>query len=295
MKKNNKNSIQFEKFTFFDLIVTVIALVIIAVTLLPVLNVLSLSLSSSKYIIANEVSFYPKGITFEAYKEIFGTPKIPRAYLNSIVYTVVGVIFNLVFTIVTAYPLARKRLVGRKYIMFFIVFTMFFNGGMIPKYLLVNSLGMLDSMWGLIIPTVIWTFYLLVMRNFFEAIPEELHEASVMDGASEFCIMSRIYIPLAKPAIASVSLYYLMGHWNSFFIPSIYLTTASKYPLQVVLREMLTVTLGSESANIAEMVTTPPVSLKNAVIFASILPMLIIYPFLQKYFAKGMMVGAVKG
>ena len=282
------------KITMMDVVVTLIAIFVILVTLLPVLNVFSLSLSEKKYIVAGEVTFYPKGFSLEAYKEILSSMRIPRAFMNSLLYTSVGVVMNLIFTVITAYPLARKELVGRKWIMIFIVITMFFNAGMIPKYLLVNSLGMIDTMWSLIVPTLIWTFYLTVMRNYFESIPNELYEASVIDGANEFQIMTRVYIPLGKPAIASIALYFAMGHWNSFFIPSIYLTTQSKYPLQVVLRDLLTVAVGT-NANMVEMVTTPPVALKNAVIFISVIPMLLLYPFLQKYFAKGMMVGAVKG
>ncbi|MDL2293761.1 carbohydrate ABC transporter permease [Ruminococcaceae bacterium OttesenSCG-928-D13] len=277
-----------------DIIVLLLAVVIILGTLLPMLNVFSLSLSNPKYIVGGEVSFYPKGFTLNAYKEMLSSSRIPRAYANSILYTGVGVLFNLFFTVITAYPLARKELVGRKWIIIFITITMFFNAGMIPKYLLVSELGMMDSMWGLIIPTVIWTFYLTVMRNFFEGIPNELYEASVIDGASEFQILARVYFPLAKPAVASIALYYIMGHWNSFFIPSIYITSAEKYPLQVVLRDLLN-TAVSSNFNMAETIATPPVALKNAVIFISIVPMLIAYPFLQKYFTKGMMVGAVKG
>lgn len=289
------NQAKMKRISGCDLILNFAAFGIILVTLLPVLNVFSLSLSDPKYIVANEVSFWPKGLNLDAYRQVLSTARIPRAYLNSIVYTAAAVVFNLVFTIATAYPLSRKKLPGRKYFTLYIVFTMFFNGGMIPKYVLVSGLGLIDSMWSLIIPSLIWTFYLLVLRNYFESLPEELHEAAVADGANEFYILARLYVPLAKPAIASVSLYYIMGHWNSFFLPSIYLTSSSKYPLQVVLREMLTVSIAADTANMAEMVTTPPVALKNAVIFVSIVPMLVIYPFVQKYFEKGMMVGAVKG
>ncbi|MBP8855104.1 MAG: carbohydrate ABC transporter permease [Oscillospiraceae bacterium] len=293
MKRNKKNAL--DKYEPFDYIINALMVIILVITLVPVLNVCALSFSDSSFILANEVSIFPKGFNLDAYKEILSSPKIPRAYLNTIIYTAVGVVFNLLFTVITAYPLSRKNLLGRKQITVFMIITLYFSGGMIPKFLLVSSLGLLDTMWSLIFPTVIWTFYLLVMRNAFEAIPEELHEASVMDGADEFTILTRVYLPNAKAAISSIALYFFMGHWNDFFIPSIYLSSAEKYPLQVVLRDMLTATLQTNSNSIVDIGTLTPVALKNATIFVSIIPMLIAYPLAQKYFAKGVMVGAVKG
>jgi putative aldouronate transport system permease protein len=303
--KTRKPKSKLDRYTLFDYINVVLMLLVIFVTLYPVWYVLCISLSSSEAINQGVVNFLPMkfsetagkivpGFSFEAYGKILSTPKIPRAYWNTIRYTGVGVVCELLMTIMFAYPLSRRTFIFRKPLMVMVTITMFFSGGLIPTYLIVSSLGLLDSMWGLIIPNLIWTFDLIILKNFFEGIPHELYEAAIVDGASEFRIMTTIFVPLAKPSIAAIALFFIMGNWNSFLIPSIYLTSADKYPLQVVLRDML-MNDTTKVSDIMDDAKFTPEALKNATIFVSILPMLVVYPWLQKFFIKGLTVGAVKG
>ena len=283
-----------DKITLFDVMNTIFMLALLFITLYPVWYVLCISLSSTAAINSGTISFYPKEINFDAYMEILKTPKIPRAYWNSILYTSVGTICCIAMTVLFAYPLSRKTFIFRKPLMIMVIVTMFFSGGMIPTFLLVKGIGLYNSMWSLIIPNLIWTFDLIIMKNFFEGVPHEIYEAAIVDGANEFTILLRIFVPLAKPAIASITLFFAMGQWNSFLTPSIYFTTASKMPLQVILKDMLMDMTAQNSNNLEESKFTPE-ALKNATIFISVLPFLAVYPFLQKYFVKGLTVGAVKG
>ncbi len=303
--KNRKPKSKLDRYTLFDYINIVLMLFVLFITLYPVWYVFCISASSSEAINQGLVSFLPMkfseaagkivpGFSLDAYGKILSTPKIPRAYLNTIVYTAIGVVCELFMTILFAYPLSRKTFMFRKPIMKLVTITMFFSGGLIPTYLVVSSLKLLDSVWGLVIPNLIWTFDLIIIKNFFEGIPYELYEAAIVDGASEFRILFSIYVPLAKPAIASIALFFIIGNWNSYLIPSIYFTTAEKYPLQVVLRDML-MNDTTKVSDIMEDAKFTPEALKNATIFVSILPMLVVYPWLQKYFIKGLTVGAVKG
>ncbi len=305
LAKTRKPKSKLDRYTLFDYINILLMLLVLFVTLYPVWYVFCISMSSSEAINQGVVSFLPMkfseaagkivpGLSLDAYGKILSTPKIPRAYGNTILYTAVGTICELAMTVLFAYPLARKTFIFRKPIMKLVTITMFFSGGLIPTYLVVSSLGLLDSMWGLVIPNLIWTFDLIIIKNFFEGIPYELYEAAIVDGASEFRIMFSIYVPLAKPAMASIALFFIIGNWNSYLIPSIYLTTADKYPLQVVLRDML-MNDTTKVSDIMEDAKFTPEALKNATIFVSILPMLVVYPWLQKYFIKGLTVGAVKG
>ncbi len=298
MSKKNKLSYSAgmkQKFGLFDCVNYFIMALAAFITLYPVWYVLCISLSSTAAINSGAVSIWPKGINIDAYVDVLKTPKIPRAYLNAIIYTGVGTICCLIFTTIFAYPVSRKNFIFRKPIMILVTITMFFGGGLIPTFLLVQACGLLDSMWSLIIPNLIYTFELIVIKNFFEGVPTEMYEAAVVDGASEFRIFAQIYVPLAKPAIASVALFVAMSQWNSYLIPSIYLNTPEKLPLQVVLRDMLIdMTTQQDSNSLGEYKLTPE-AMKNATIFISILPFMLVYPFLQKYFVKGLTVGAVKG
>lgn len=296
--RNKKNKL--DRWTLFDYVNALIMVLLVIITLYPVWYVLCVSLSSTAGINAGLVSLWPVGdhgefaINFDAYQEILKTPKIPRAYFNSILYTGVGTVCCLIMTVLFAYPLSRKNFVFRKPLMIMVVITMFFTGGLIPTFLLVKEVGLLDSMWSLVIPNLIWTYDLIVMRSFFETIPSEIYEAAIVDGANEFTILVKIFVPLAKPAIASIALFYVMGQWNSYLIPSIYLTSAEKYPLQVILKDML-INMTSQNSNNLEESKFTPEALKNATIFISLLPFLVVYPWLQKYFVKGLTLGAVKG
>ncbi len=279
----------------FDFINGLFLLLVMFVTFYPLVYVFAVSFSSTEYIIQNKITFFPIGFNFEAYKMIFASARIPRAYMNTFIYTFVGTLINMTLTATTAYPLSRKLLVGKKFYMWIILFTMFFNGGLIPNYLLVKSLGMINSMWALVIPNAIWTFELIILKSFFESVPEELHESALIDGASELRIFSHIYIPVSKASLASIALFYAMGHWNSYLLPSIYLMDLEKMPLQVVLKEMLIMDTAKQTSDMAEYASLTPEALKNATILISVLPMLILYPYLQKYFVGGIMIGAVKG
>ncbi|WP_191271674.1 carbohydrate ABC transporter permease [Neobacillus kokaensis] len=274
---------------------------ILFITIYPLYFMIISSFSSPDSINNGEVWFWPKDITFEGYKMIFEHEKIWTGYKNSIIYTVVGTSINVVLTITGGYVLSRKDLVGNKIFMFFIVFTMFFNGGMIPNYLLVKDLGMLDTMWALVIPNAISVFNLIIVRTFFQStIPNELLEAGIVDGCSNWKFFLKIVLPLSRPIIAVMVLFSAVGHWNTYFSALIYLRDADLYPLQLVLREVLILTQAQEvmdsslNGGLAELQNISQLIKYGVVIIAS-LPVLILYPFLQKHFVKGVMIGSIKG
>ncbi len=283
-----------KKMTLFDIVNGFIMLLVGFILLYPIIYIVSVSFSDTIYIVQNKVTFFPKGFNIEAYKLILKNARIPRAYLNTIIYTSLGTFINVMMTAVGAYPLSKKNLFGRKFFITAIVITMFFNGGMIPSFIVVQKVGLIDSMWALVIPNAIWTMELLIMKSFYESISPSLYEAAIIDGASEFRILFQIMIPLSKAAIASIALFYFMGHWNSFFLPLIYLNDSDKFPLQIVLKEMLLDGSAKES-NLMTQAKMTPEAMKNATIFLSMVPVMMVYPFAQKYFTKGVMLGSVKG
>ncbi|GIP37817.1 putative ABC transporter permease protein YtcP [Paenibacillus sp. J31TS4] len=282
------------RFTFFDLFLVVVLSLIGIVTVYPVLYIVAVSFSDTASIVQNKVFLWPKGFNLDAYRKIIEEPKIPRAYLNTIMYTGLGTFINLLMTAVAAYPLSRPGFFGRKYFMIAIVLTMFLSGGIIPTYLIVQKLHMIDTIWAIVIPNAIWTVELLILKSFYESMSGSLRESALIDGASEYRILFNIVIPLSKPALASIGLFYFMGHWNSFFIPMIYLNDPKMLPLQVVLRDMLFFDTTQQNSLIEQSTITPQ-AMKNATIFVSMVPVLLIYPFAQKYFAKGIMLGSEKG
>lgn len=284
-----------KKFSIFSVINTMVMFMVGVITLYPMIQIVSISFSDAAYVVQGKVYVWPRGFTLEAYGEILKDSRIPRSYLNTILYTSVGTFINLAMTAVAAYPLSRRHLFGRKFWIIMIVLTMFLNGGMIPTYLIVREVGLINTMWALVIPNAIWTFELLIMKSFFENMSESLRESAVIDGANEFRILYSILLPLAKPALASIGLFYFMGHWNSYFLPMIYINDIVKQPLQVILRELLINTQGQETMGAEGTRAIPPESLKNATIFLSMVPVLLIYPFAQRYFAQGVMLGAEKG
>ena len=225
-----------KEITLFDVVNGFFMALTGVLMLYPVIYIISISFSETVYIVQNKVTFFPRGFNVDAYKMILADSRIPRAYLNTILYTGLGTAINVLMTAVGAYPLSKKNLTGRKFFLTAIVITMFFNGGMIPTYIVVQKLGLIDTMWALVIPNAIWTMELLILKSFYESISPSLYEAAVIDGASEYRILFRIMIPMSKAALASIALFYFMGHWNSFFLPLIYLNDAKKFPLQIVLR-----------------------------------------------------------
>lgn len=280
---------------FYVIDYLLIALVI-CVTLYPFIFVFSASISDSGALGRGEVWLWPVGFNLDAYRIVMDDEQIWTSYGNTIWYVVVGTIFNIIMTTLTAYPLSRKNFSARNKIMMFIAFTMFFSGGMIPTYLLVKELGLINSRWALVIPAGINTWNMIIMRTFFEGIPESLHEAATIDGCSELRIMTKIFLPLSLPVIAVMVLFYAVGHWNSYFTALMYINDEEKYPLQMILRKILI--QYNQNQMIEEITQGRDVvaqSVRYATIIVSTVPILLVYPFLQKYFVKGVMIGAIKG
>lgn len=283
-------------FTIFNIIFMVL---LIVVTAYPIYFVFIASFSDPTQLSLNPgVLLAPlKPFTLSAYKMVLSNPLILTGYQNTLFILVVGVAINLIFTVMTAYVLSLKDLMLKNMITFFIIFTMYFSGGLIPGYLNIRDLGMLDSLWALIIPCAINTTNLIIMKTAFQSIPDSLIESARLDGASHIKTLLQIMIPLSVPTIAVMVLFYGVQHWNNWFSASIYMQTNAKFPLQLVMRNILNSTqissmLGAadndEMARLVELI-------KYALIVISTLPILVLYPFLQKYFVKGVMIGAIKG
>nr|WP_242973535.1 carbohydrate ABC transporter permease [Pseudoclostridium thermosuccinogenes] len=244
------------------------------------------------------VKLRPVGINFKSYSIVLKDPYIGTAYLNTILYTTFGTFINILFSTLCAYPLSRKNFFGKRIFTVMIVFTMFFSGGLIPTYLTVQKLGMLDTIWALVLPGAINTYNMIIIRTFFQDIPAELHESAYIDGANDIKIFAKIILPLSKPIIATMTLFYAVGHWNSFFSALIYLNEREKYPLQIVLRNMVVsgeLTSQSNQMGAAADFLAIDTTIKYAVIIVATLPILVVYPFVQKYFVKGVMIGSLKG
>jgi putative aldouronate transport system permease protein len=238
----------------------------------------------------------PSQFSFDSYRYIFSTKTLMRALVVSIGITVVGTLINLLFTSLMAYPLARTALIGRRWILIMVLFTMVFSGGLIPTYFVVKWFGMVDTYWSLIIPGAISAFNLIVLKNFFQQIPEGLEESAKIDGCTDAGILFRIVLPLSMPALATFGLFYAVGHWNEYVAAIIYLNDNTKWPVQVVMRNMIILASGGiGDSTVFTDVVVPPQSIRMAVIVVSTIPILMVYPFLQKHFAKGVLLGSVKG
>jgi len=274
----------------------VFMILVIVVTLYPLYYVAIVSLSDGTAVLRGEVRFLPVGFTFETYRLVLEDPQIPRALWNSVVYTTVGTLINLVMTALCAYPLARARFSGRKFFTWVVTLTMFFSGGLIPLYLLVMQLGLIDTIWAIVLPVAINPWNMFILRTSFQGIPEDIYEAATIDGANDLETMFRIILPLSKPILATLLLFYAVAHWNSFFNALIFLNDGRKYPIQLLLRNI--VLLGHMEQS-SEMYATEFMviekTLKYATIMVSTLPILLVYPFVQRYFVKGVMIGAIKG
>lgn len=282
----------------FDIFLYAIAAIVIIIVLYPLIFVVSASFSDPARVLNGDVWLLPKSLSVEAYKNILQDHSVWTGYGNTILYTAVGTFINVLMTVLAAYPLSRPDLPGRKLLMVIITITMFFNGGLIPTYLLVKNLGMVDTMWALIIPTAIATYNLIVMRTYFQtSIPWELQEAAHMDGCSNWRLLRSIILPLSKPILAVMVLFYAVGHWNSYFNALIYLREEGLYPLQLVLREILLISSSDNvdaNVGLADKVLLSE-SIKYAVIIVSSLPVWIMYPLVQRHFVKGVMIGSIKG
>lgn len=268
------------------------------VCLFPLLHIISVSLSDSSAIAAGSVSFYPQGLELAAYRQLIDGTNIASAFTNSMLITIVGVVLSMTFTIMAAYPLSRKHFYGRRFFTLAIVFTMLFSGGLIPTFLLVKSLGMVDSYQALWLPGLVSAFNMLILRTFFENSPEEINEAARIDGCGEVRLLIQIMLPLSLPVLATLSLFYAVHYWNMFMSVIIYISSPEKYNLTVLVQQMITADDAMGEAmtlDPAEMMAITPESMKAAAIVILLLPMLVVYPFIQKYFVKGVMIGSIKG
>ncbi|MEH7548212.1 carbohydrate ABC transporter permease [Neobacillus vireti] len=300
-KKNNRvKKIKSKEDKIFDTINFIFLTLICLAVLYPLYFVVIASISNPDLVYNGSVWLLPKEITFEGYKRIFSDSKIWLGYKNTIIYTVLGTAVQLSLTLMAAYALSRKDLYGKSFFMLMILFTMFFSGGLIPTYLVVKDLGMLNTMWAMIIPKAIAVWNLIVARSFFESsIPNELLEAGKIDGCSNTRFFLKIVLPLSKPIIAVMVLFYAVGNWNSYFDALIYLNDESLYPLQLILRNILiqnqlSVQMLSDLDNLAAQQHVGEI-IKYGVIIVAAIPLLIVYPFVQKYFVKGVLIGGVKG
>lgn len=278
----------------FDTVNHILTVLVILACTLPFAHIIAKSLSNNTAVIAGKVLFLPRGFNTDSYRIVFGSTRFLRSLGVSVYVTVIGTLLNTLMTTCVAYTVSRDRLRGRKAIMFLYVFSMLFNGGLIPTYLIVKATGLVNSLWALIIPTLVVPFNMIILRNYFWAIPNSLEESAKLDGASNVTILFRIMAPLAMPSIATIALFYGVTYWNSYFNALIYINDRMKFPLQVYLRDIIT---QSDSAmmNADLMMNIAQESVQGATVVAATVPILLVYPFLQRYFVSGMTVGSVKG
>lgn len=283
----------------FDVINQLLLIIVLIAVFYPLYFIVIASFSDPSAVASGNVYFVPKGFNLDGYLKVFENEKIWIGYKNSIIYTIAGTAINLAFTVPAAYGLSKKGLPGKGFLMGMITFTMFFSGGLIPGYLLIDNLGMNNTMWALVLPGAVSVYNLIVTRSYMASnISGELEEAAQLDGCSDFNMFFKIVIPLSKPIIGVILLMYAVGHWNAYFNALIYIRDQGLYPLQIILRDLLIQTEQAASmggdASVMELQRISEM-LKYAVIIVSSLPVLCIYPFIQKYFEKGMMIGSLKG
>ncbi|WP_082595589.1 carbohydrate ABC transporter permease [Paenibacillus sp. Soil750] len=300
-KHGNRRSL-FGKYSGWDVsfnIVNYTLLILFTfICIFPFINTLANAFSSSHAIQTGKVVLWPVDFQLDAMKSVVTDSNIIRSLGVTIYITVVGTALNMLFSITTAYPLSRKDLKGRKYFMNFMIVTMVFSGGMIPSYLLIKSLGLLNSLWALMLPGLISAFNVIIMKSFFQDLPEELREAAVMDGCGNLRYLAQVVLPLSGAVLATISLFYAVGHWNSYFAAVLYIDDSALYTLQVKLRNILLLAQMDTSLETMQSLDNLNVieeSLKGATIVFATVPILIVYPFLQKYFVKGSFLGSVKG
>lgn len=273
---------------------------VLLIVLIPLIYILSASFSSPQAVVTGKVTLWPVDFSLAGYKAVFNNPQIGTGFLNSLFYTVVGTLINVTLTIMMAYPLARKTFYGRNVFMIILVITMMFEGGLIPSYLVVKGLGLIDTRLAMILPGAFAVFQVIIARTFFQtSIPDELAEAAELDGCSDLRFIFSIVLPLSKPIIAVMTLMYAVGHWNAYFDALIYLRNPDIFPLQIILRNILILNSvdASMMANVDQMMAQQGLKdlLKYSLIVVSSAPVLMIYPFVQKHFVKGVMIGSLKG
>jgi putative aldouronate transport system permease protein len=283
-------------YTAFRVINGVLIVAICFITLFPFLNVVAQAFSSEAYINSGQVNLIPRGFNVTTFGYVMGDPLFWRNYGNTVVYTVVATVIAMVLTTSFAYALSKRHLKGRNFFIGIVVFTMFFNGGLIPNYILINTLGFKNTIWAIVLPNAISVFNLLVMKAFFENFPEELEEAAAIDGLTTYGILWKIVLPLSKAVIATMVLFYAVSFWNSWFAAFLYMDRAELYPVTVYLRNLLAAATGTESLGTGGTGEASQVAsnVKAVTMLLTVLPIVCLYPFIQKYFVSGVMLGSVK-
>ncbi|WP_083958527.1 carbohydrate ABC transporter permease [Herbidospora mongoliensis] len=268
---------------------------VVIVTLYPVINIIARSLSDENAIRSGSVNLIPRGFTFQTYQYVASDPTFWINYRNTVVYTVVATLIAIILTTCYAYVLSKPKLKGRKALIWVAVFTMFFSGGLIPNYILISSLGLKDSIWAIVLPNAISVFNLLVMKAFFEGLPAELEEAAAIDGMNTYGILLRIVLPLSKAVLAAMVLFYAVAFWNSWFSAFLYMTQSDLFPVTVYLRNLIAGATSATSVGADATNMTVAANIKSVTIVLTLLPIVLIYPFVQRFFVSGVTLGAVKG
>ncbi|GGD90884.1 carbohydrate ABC transporter permease [Paenibacillus nasutitermitis] len=281
---------------WFDAVNNVLIAAVGLICLLPFLHVLAKSLSNQASVMGNKITFYPIGMHVEAFRFVFAHTRFFEALQVTLLVTVIGTVLSLTITILAAYPLSKPEFKGRKPILLLYVFSMLFYGGIIPGYILMKALGLLDTIWAMIVPLLVVPFNLFVCKTFFEGIPESIEESAKIDGATNFRILWSIVLPLSLPVIATLGIFYAVGYWNNYFHPLIYISSVDLKPLQLFLYETIANTeeLLQEQPDSVRL-SMAPEGFRAATVISSIVPILLVYPFLQRYFVTGMTLGSVKG
>lgn len=301
MKRRQKGSRV--KRSLGDQIVQIVLYIVLGLfavsTVLPFLYVLAGSFATEREMVERAFFIIPREISFNAYRYIMETGEVFRGLRNSVFVTIAGTIINMLFTTTFAYPLARKDFLGRNTVLNLVIITMVFSGGIIPTFLVIKQLHLLNTYWALFLPGAISAYNMVIVKNFFEALPKELEEAATIDGCNDLGIFIKVILPLSKPVLASISLFYAVGHWNNYFDPMMYISDPNKEVVQIVLRRVVLLANGVATdgslLDFGKLGAPPDKVVKMAVTVVSTVPILLVYPFIQKYFTKGVMVGAVKG
>lgn len=282
---------------FADVCIWIVILLMTASCLLPLINMVSISFSDSASASANLVRLLPVNFNLESYKTLLDDSQFWRSFMISIERVVLGVSLNLVLTILMAYPLSKtsSEFKAKNFYMYALIFAMLFSGGLIPDFIIIKNLGLIDTIWSLILPGAVPIFNVILMMNFFKSVPHSLEEAAIIDGASKLEILIKIFLPISVPSIATIALFSIVGHWNDFFSGLIYMNKASNYPLQTYIQQLnVDITKITDASQLRELASISNKTLNSAKIVVSIVPLLLIYPFLQKYFVTGLVIGSVK-
>lgn len=285
------------KFSIFTVFKIAFLVGLVAVVCIPFIHMAAVSLSDAVHVIRNQVSLFPKGFTLDMYKYVINDPRISTAYLNTLLYVVTGTAVSMAITSTGSYAASRDAMMFRGVFIKLIIICMFFSGGMVPSFLVVMRLGIIDTVWGVILPGAVNMWFFVIMMTLFKSIPKELEDSAKIDGIGDIGVFWYIALPLSKATVAAVGLFYAIGIWNDFTTPMLYLNSQSRYPLTLLLRNMIIANTGLSNQEIVDAGSSiiNENSLKYATLMVSVLPIMCVYPFLQKYFVSGIMVGSIKG